>query len=296
MRYNVLGLIGAAACAVSVPMAWIPFLFGTAVIPSTHLDTLISNLCLLYFVAVILSFFTPLASLILVPVTAFVGTTQFWYYPGYSSHEFGWMANLVYTGYVIGLVGTALLFASIFVQVTRRGREYWDAPYARLRTWLPEPGTGTPAGTSDGVFSLRIVNLPSDRKRLATIVASGIVVVCLTFLSLVTIPVSNITVYVVFDIHSYGTEIEAALYVDGEVVETETINDQADTFIQWRTTRGISAGSHVLGLDFANSTSLPLDGIVECERSVRVLPFMDEYEMMGFGVGFPLGAVKSESD
>lgn len=283
VRANCLAVFGLALCLISIPLAWIWIFLSTASFGSgdTPLDeqvrTFVAWLCGVYFLGLAISLRFTLGGLLLIISNVIVGVVAFWHNNGDTDSWFGMVA----AGFAIGVLGSALVFASIFIQITRSGSEL-DGRRDRFTTWTLRRADSVGPSTKPWMsFSIRVVNLPSIKTTL-TVSTCILIVITLAFAAMLTQPVSKLSTTMVFDSGYYGESLCVAFYVDGELVDQTTLHVP---YFDWNVERGVSAGSHTLSVDLASGDSTSLDGIPDSTRAFKVLPFTTEYHTLAFHVG-----------
>ncbi len=276
VRYNLLAVVGAAISVGSIPIAflWIVGSMGWSS-ADTPLDRQLSSLTVFlgsfYILGAAISILTPLGGLLGLPSSCIILLVNSWYYSGGEIRGLTGGDSLAALGLtMVPLVGSSIVAVSLFVQVTRKRREL-RGPFGRFRTWTGGVGHSETPG-----YAVRIVNLPARRRDAAAVLSSMRAAFLVAAAAMLSANVASVDVHVLFDPGYYGPDIKAAVYIDGKIAEQSEFHSYSHP-IEWHAIHGISAGSHTIGLDFANGTSSNLDGIIDIHQEIKVLPFTTEY-------------------
>lgn len=230
-------------------------------------------------------FLTPLASLGQIPGLVFF--ELYWWHYGYAMDTNLQSYSGLYAFFLLAIAGVATLTASAFIEIDRGHSEGKSLVRYRFRPWTfrvrsQEAPLDPPSGTSSQAprISRRVT-----RGVLMVVAVTAVLVTSYALDIMLTTEVSTLEVSVLVNTEVYGP-VDLAFYIDGVKVSQTHLGQSGQGYFaeSWQTGGNVTAGSHLLGIDLANTTSGGLDGKMELTRTVRVLPFTTEQEVFTFKV------------
>lgn len=282
MRWNMVSVAGLVISVASAGFLWVWLFLSAFVIGSGDSDyekasrELFAALCALCIIGTLLSFLSPLASLLQMPGTAYVLVISAYYAMPID------LAALA----AVSAIGTALIFVSMFVQLSRFESSGELTPLPRWRTWV----LGSPPENSRMRFAVPRLQ-KKVKMALLSILVVAIALTAAAFLYVDYRPVSVLEIQVVADGYVYGP-IHVVVRVDGTVVIDEYLEpdplmtNESHRIMQTSSTYEVTAGEHLVTADYTNSTSGELDGVADWDQIIRILPFTTEEVAVPIGVGF----------
>lgn len=268
MRCNLIGLCGFALSLLSgilflhtMHIEFFGFSFSSADSPlRKEVRYAVTNLMLVYFVGIGISFFTLRGALLLLP-SLIVLLPMTWY------------IGFAYGVYVLAFLACFMLILSMFVGIEYPGRRLSIPPRSRTSWWHIR---------DDGTTSRP---LSKSAMRAIALAIVGLVIILASFTFYVSSnDVSRLQVSVIVNGEIYGS-VGFTVYLDGDAMYTGTMTYDGDDYVMQEIVNlDLSSGSHTLVLDAWNDSEDLPTGDVDSVAHVRTLPFSEDTADLRLGV------------